>query len=787
MSFKQNEYSSYHLIGNTDVPTNLLASIRSNIRRANPDGGSSVPYYAGASGKFLSITYTKLVALVVTDVIADIELTDNSLAAIISAINLEDPTNLEALDQDGFLCVRNKNLGRTHRIEINPYSINLAIDAAPILGFEVTPFPGSISYVGELASTPPNRIQGNPQGTALVARDEDLKPETFNRSIVSLLAKVDLLKALLNKDVLVYKDVDLTFAAHPISGRCVAKINDNDIRIPILDISSNLENPSFFFRVMDEDGIISVSTDLEEIKVVEAYYATLLTALTPGVAFVSWGTPDGGSVWHSSIPGKTKQSSIAITSVSGNIIYCDGATFVTKKVKKGDPVLIDDTLRSPFDCSGWFAVEKVIDEEHIAIRTMSDLERAPGSQTRPARFNPNLTGNLEVYVGYYLPAGDVYLELSPTSNTDHRIRLACAVPLSDALTNDWGLISSGDVSSVGSALNDHITDAVNAHAATAINGFNSATTWRDGTGISGATLKATIEDILTDLRNNGAGTGGTGKIGAEAFTIAGDAPNSFVAGSLLAQLTDIVTQFRDLIYFNKNETWHDGTSLPTGSIQSTFDNVQSLLANDTLHDGAGLIGAKAAGGLSQGSVRSQLDELDTNWGKLSRANTWALLQTFTLGATALVNKDFTVSGTGRYKHGDFIKAIHPFSFIGDGNWSPSGALFFAANGYLASSLSGYCAIPVSMLVGQRIKSVTVSSTGNGVADVNVKVLKFDATGTLSNITAAPTTISNMATWTDTVVDVTDTTITDGDSIYISFELSATGIGIGTIRVTYDWP
>lgn len=61
--------------------------------------------------------------------------------------------------------------------------------------------------------------------------------------------------------------------------------------------------------------------------------------------------------------------------------------------------------------------------------------------------------------------------------------------------------------------------------------------------------------------------------------------------------------------------------------------ITDLAATSASDDGAERIGAAAVGNLAAGSVRSQLDELDTEKGGLATSNTWTLAQVFSALAT----------------------------------------------------------------------------------------------------------------------------------------------------------
>jgi hypothetical protein len=646
MSFNENDYSTQHLLGNANVPRNTNPYLRATLRRSDPDGISAAPYYADASGKTLRVTYTKEVLGVVTDFQEDIALASNSLATIITTINAVDANHLEARDDDGFLVLRNKNPGKTHRIQVDPWTVAVD-DAAPIFGFRVTPFPGSVSYAGEISSAPGSRTEQNPQGTALVARDEDISAQTWNRSSAHLLQLMQEILSDLERDVVVYREVDATFEVHPISNTISSiELTDDTLRLPIEvmgmagETSGDLTGKlNAFFTILSDDGSneeTGVDPDADTLNdlydrasITNALYATDATAFDDGQSFADWGTPDGASIYGPTVPNKDKHPVIAIESFDGNIAYCPGATFETLLVKKNDPVEITDPIvTTPFDHSGWFAVESVIDEEHVALRPMSPSERDPGSGNRPRAINRAGLGDLRVAVGYFIPASSVWLTSDIEGTPTVKLRIAVGIPLREALAEDFALGRTGTWNHLAALLDDHINGATGPtgrHEASQINGFTT-TGWRDSSTSTGDNLLSLINDIVNDLQANG----GSLRLGATAINIGGATPNTIAAGSINDQFVALLTELRDQVNYDGSGNWNDGTSIPAQNIETAIDQVVSDLAAETAaDDGSMKIGAEAHGDLDAGSVADQLTQLQTEWGKLDRPQTWTALNGFT--------------------------------------------------------------------------------------------------------------------------------------------------------------
>lgn len=686
MSFDENNYpSAANLVGNVDIPRNVRPTLRSSVRRTDPDGTSAAPYYPSTAGKSLRLTYTTEVASVISTTTTTIVFSGSSLAQIITDINAADPDHLEALDLDGFLAVRNKNPGKSHFISVEAHTTE-ADDAAPFLGFPVSPLPGSKSFAGEYAATPGSRKQSNPNTTALLALDEDLSSASINRAFYSLLQMVESIRADLNRDVVVYKDLDIAVTLNANTSTRVGIIGNDDIRLyaPAVDIAIGNELEPFF-RVLDAgttpSTALNESTDYSEVRVTNAHYAENASDALTNVLFATWGLPDGGTIFGVNRPNKDKQVAVDITSITGNIVKCDTARFLDNKVKKGDPVELVASNLQPFDHSGWFVVDAVIDETTLALRPMSEAEERPsGTGNKPKWLNPTGGGTLRVAMGWFIPSSEVVLNTNAEEDNVYKFRLPVGVPLRETLVEDTARTFAGNIDALAELLNSHVIAAADAHPASAISGFTTLA-WADATTSTGASLEDLINAIVADL-TSAFGGGGAGKIGSSNVSIGGLPPNTLSLGTVRSQIIELLTKLRDHINdssahgggapYSGSPPWADGTSIPAGiTIDAAIDNIVADLASvGTGDDGAGKIGiqaltawlggranpatsvgaalqriitdlgattasddgaerigAMATSDLSAGSVRFQLDSIASGWGKLNRANTWSAKQT----------------------------------------------------------------------------------------------------------------------------------------------------------------
>lgn len=118
--------------------------------------------------------------------------------------------------------------------------------------------------------------------------------------------------------------------------------------------------------------------------------------------------------------------------------------------------------------------------------------------------------------------------------------------------------------------------------------------WIDATTNPATSVELQIDKIINDLGSTTALASGAGRIGI-----------------------DPVSNFAD------------GGGLSASDVRTAIDVIVARIAdaNITGGDGAGRIGAGTIGSFTSGTVRSQLNALDTGWGKLDRANTWTAAQT----------------------------------------------------------------------------------------------------------------------------------------------------------------
>lgn len=104
-----------------------------------------------------------------------------------------------------------------------------------------------------------------------------------------------------------------------------------------------------------------------------------------------------------------------------------------------------------------------------------------------------------------------------------------------------------------------------------------------------------------------------------------------------------------------------------------------------------------------------------------------------------------------------------------------------------STGSGSLNFPIPLHEGDRITSVTFFVTGDGAADLTVTAfVRPSSTAATTNIGSATVTNPGVG-GVDTTINVTDTTLAAGETVYLAYSASAANIVVGNLRVTYTRP
>jgi hypothetical protein len=418
----RNRYSLENLFGNVNVSRNIFPRLTGKIRKTDPDGSSLVSYFPSLTGKVLHLEYTREVVGVPTVFTADVTFAGNGLQDAIDQINAADTPNIEAADIDGFLSIRNKNSGKTNYLQINTSS-----NAAPILGFNQNPAPGSRSVAGEITNTPVDRKQLNPPGTGGIGRDETLEGASLNRALASFGELLARLSREQDREVAGFADVPLTGANFfTLTGKVAIKFSPAiaGMRLPLYGFPDagvpsqpGLGRLGAFFKLQTATGeeLILGNKDVARVTrvlwgnpaTVSAFNDTqafaVYSPLPSPTAFSIYGTGAGGVVSK-----LVKVASNAITEIQGNVVKCGGSPgFVTNGlVNVGDTAKISGSaVISPFGHNGEFIVDEIIDNNTLVLRPKTRFDpKADTALETPAELNQGTSGmgNLEILVGHFL-------------------------------------------------------------------------------------------------------------------------------------------------------------------------------------------------------------------------------------------------------------------------------------------------------------------------------------------------------------------------------------------------
>lgn len=646
-------------IGNVNIPRVANPTIRGSVRRADPDGGHAAPFFLGLNGKTLLVEVTPVVGNITITFISDF------IADAIATINAASPANLIGIAEDGYIRLTNLNTGNKNSLKIKGGT------STTILGFVVDPEPGSVSYSGEIASSPPGRsqtsTQNNPQGTHLLSQDEDLSSSSINRAIAGSQEHAQRLIRDLDREIPIIRRVSVTTITLPVTAERAFVITDPTIRFPVDGFGIAVSNPTGLLI----DQLVRIKSFPDDIDVYDiaqtdpvphiskVIYNTGAIGVSDNTqTFTTWGTPDGKSIFASQL--RNKQSPVAITKIRGNVIETSLSAFVTNTVQPGDTVIIESANNNtPFNHNGEFVVTEVIDEVRIAIRSKGLAEKTFVTANVPTELNSNLPGGtaygtVRVIVGSYIPGTALtFVVPSWISNaTAFYIHLYCGVRVRDLQPGDVGVRFSANDETILTILRTHITTALGfrhhsidvdaaaiassphslslgtvASQLTALLGFINSTiaaevayaggpAWRDGVTNPSTTVEAQLDKIISDLT----GAAGAIKIG-------------YAGGS----------------------TWADGTTNPATGVENQLDKIITDLAAST---GTAKVGGAATGtDIAAANLAVQIADLAVNWLKMNRANTIGGAQTFSslitanAGVTAGTNQHIAISGTGLFKHG----------------------------------------------------------------------------------------------------------------------------------------
>lgn len=392
-----------NLRGNTDVPVVSFPKVHGVVRRSDPDGSHSQPYWTGLAGTALQVVSGVVSAPVTTTV----NFTTNNYADAVAAVNAAAPTEFVWVEADGFACIQSVHQG-------GKYGLGIAGGtAAAILGFQVIAAPGSLSLAGDIESSPPDRLQQNMQGTALLAHGENITTQNINRAILGMLQGARQKLNDLDKEFTIY---NLILCSQHNS---VNPANSSDTFVVPSNSSFRVSIPALTGLGADFGSVVTIADSVNKRAVIQSGLMVKATFVTYGPSdqgaphgtSITWGTPglggnNGVDIGQAGVARSLKLGPTNISSLAGAQLKATGAQFVTKKVMPNDHFKITGaTNNTPFNHNGEYAVVAVVDEDTITYRPLgpSELLVDSGNDT-PSWMNPKISGGqvygqISVYVG----------------------------------------------------------------------------------------------------------------------------------------------------------------------------------------------------------------------------------------------------------------------------------------------------------------------------------------------------------------------------------------------------
>lgn len=161
-----------------------------------------------------------------------------------------------------------------------------------------------------------------------------------------------------------------------------------------------------------------------------------------------------------------------------------------------------------------------------------------------------------------------------------------------------------------------------------------------------------------------------------------------------------------------------------------------------------------------------------------KAVTMSELTTFSAGATASANQHFTVSGTGRFKHGTFTKMVSPLSGL------ITGATY--ASGYVVSSGAGSAYVPIPLDVGERLTALEFRYYGDAaLPDMTYELNVYDSSAAKTTLGSGA--LNNVdANW-YTETPAAGHTVAAGETVVMEFTFANANMRVGAITASYTYP
>ena len=133
--------------------------------------------------------------------------------------------------------------------------------------------------------------------------------------------------------------------------------------------------------------------------------------------------------------------------------------------------------------------------------------------------------------------------------------------------------------------------------------------------------------------------------------------------------------------------------------------------------------------------------------------------------------------------------VQSIAGVNQANWWPDfSGVGNSSRGCMRSLQAGRFALPMPLVEGDRLLSLTVSAIGDDTANLSIESLSAAPDGSLTLGTVGSRFIPGVrSTWTDYTIDLADTVVTGGTAHWFEASADRSGICVGAFRLTYDHP
>ncbi len=392
MSAFQQRIRKEELFGTADIPRITLPTIRCTTRSTPPDGNFNEYYWPSLASKTLQLQLTGDATIFVA-----ITFTANTITTVLADIAAASPGNIAGEFQDGYLLIKSLKSGNKNKLTI--------IDGTsmPVLGLLPVPATSGSSTAGDIAAQPANSYQSIDHVAKLITKGSALDDISINKAIASVATLVESYISDLDRMIAtpvtnitsVSNGVFTLFAGDELYTGFTTQTNPG----------ADIINPWISF--MDGNNL-PVYVNGVKVRVVSATYGPLIAT---NAAFSSWSVADGKSIFGPSSHWRVQKTSATIQSIKGNTIYAPGANFTTSICLENNTVLITGATNTiPFSHNGEFLIDRVIDENTIAVKIKSPADDLLQATNAPSGLNANLTvgqsfGTVAVLVGKFVTLG----------------------------------------------------------------------------------------------------------------------------------------------------------------------------------------------------------------------------------------------------------------------------------------------------------------------------------------------------------------------------------------------